>query len=355
MIDYPYLKEIKSQPASLKQLIENQNLEVLAPLYNAIRQGKIDRIILTGMGASYYALYPAWLSLIRIGLPAIWIDASELTNSAMSLITPQSLLWIVSQSGLSAEIISLLKLIHSNPPAALLATVNDLTSPLALAGETLSIPVIVLPLGIETELSVSTRSYVHTIAITQLASLVLQNEDIGRHLKDLSNTIQGLEDYLGNTKEHLEHIAKLVGDPATIVLIGRGKSLASVHAGTLFLGEAAKFPALGFQAGEFRHGPLELSNDKLTVFLFAGVEETMSLNKRLGEELAQLGVNVIWIGSSIQKINSLCKTLPIPEWRGIGLNLAEIVPIQLLSIYLAELKGIEPGKFIHIGKITMQE
>jgi fructoselysine-6-P-deglycase FrlB-like protein len=64
MNDYPYLKEIRSQPASLKQMIENQNLELLAPLYNAICQGEIDRIILTGMGASYFTLYPAWLSLI---------------------------------------------------------------------------------------------------------------------------------------------------------------------------------------------------------------------------------------------------------------------------------------------------
>jgi glucosamine--fructose-6-phosphate aminotransferase (isomerizing) len=35
--------------------------------------------------------------------------------------------------------------------------------------------------------------------------------------------------------------------------------------------------------------------------------------------------------------------------------LVEILPLQMLSIVMAQRKGIEPGKFRHVGKVTVRE
>ena len=69
-----------------------------------IQQGKYDRILITGMGASYHSGYPAWLMLSRAGVPAIWVDTAELIHHARGLVTAKTLLWMTSQSGRSVEI-----------------------------------------------------------------------------------------------------------------------------------------------------------------------------------------------------------------------------------------------------------
>src|SRR5439155_13696224 len=93
--------------------------------------GDFDRIILTGMGASFCAAYPAWCLLAAAGVPAWWVEAGELAEAASALVTPGSLLWIVSQAGHVAEGLALLDAVADRRPALVLATTNQPDSPLA--------------------------------------------------------------------------------------------------------------------------------------------------------------------------------------------------------------------------------
>jgi glucosamine--fructose-6-phosphate aminotransferase (isomerizing) len=104
-------------------------------------------------------------------------------------------------------------------------------------------------------------------------------------------------------------------------------------------------------AGQFRHGPLEMCGPDLTVILFAGEQVTRDLNQRLAAALKSCGARVYWVGSEIEHI----PTLPMPLVVGLGRPLAEMLPIQLLTILLAEQAGVVPGKFRHIGKVTLLE
>jgi glucosamine--fructose-6-phosphate aminotransferase (isomerizing) len=121
----------------------------------------------------------------------------------------------------------------------------------------------------------------------------------------------------------------------------------------LILGEASKVAATGMQAGEFRHGPMELASEKLTALLFAGSLETQELNSRLHKDLNEAGAHTVWITTSDK--TQLEPQLLIPKAIGIGLPLAEIVPIQFLTIHLAVENGIEPGRFFRSGKVTLSE
>ena len=87
------------------------------------------------MGGSLYACYPAWLLLSNAGLSVLWVDTAELIHHTPALVTSKTLLWIFSQSGKSAEIISAIDFGRIQKPAALIATVNDLESPLANASQ----------------------------------------------------------------------------------------------------------------------------------------------------------------------------------------------------------------------------
>lgn len=340
MTTIPYILDILSQPAQLKHALEKFDTAQLAPLAQAIRNNDFDRIILTGMGGSLYASYPAWLTLANAGIPALWVDTAELIHHTPGLVTSKTLLWIFSQSGKSAEIVSALEL----KPKALLATVNDMDSPLAKAAQ------VRVGIHAEVEQTVSTRTYVNTLGVSQLAALALLGRETEASRNELFQTADTMEAYLIPWEERVEQIAKAIGFPKRLAILGRGPSLASTYTGALTLGEASKFLATPYQAGEFRHGPLELTTQELTALIFAGTGKTKELNQRLWNDLHSYQVKSFWIGSEKNEWQ-----IEIPDVPLIGLPLMEIVPMQLLSIHFARQIDVEPGHFFRTGKITLAE
>ena len=227
-----------------------------------------------------------------------------------------------------------------------------------------------LPLYAEPERTPSTRTYLHTLAIGQLAALCLAQAELAPHLAALQATADGIAAYLQDWRANLQRLGEALDSAPpecrSIVLVGRGLSLTSALSGALNLQEAAKLPALGLQAAEFRHGPLEMAGPGLTTFIFGGETSdqspagasTWELNYKLWQELRGLGVNA-WLFKTPSSPRGEREgeegLLPIPSASGIGLPLAEIIPVQLLCVHLSQQAGVIPGTFRHIGKVTTRE
>src|SRR5687768_18058535 len=109
----PYIRDILAQPAALRDALKNYSLSALQDIHNRLQRGDFDRIILSGMGSSQYAAYPALIRLERQPVPVQLVNASELLHSLPGMIGPRSLLWLNSQSGRSAELEHLLEHIRS--------------------------------------------------------------------------------------------------------------------------------------------------------------------------------------------------------------------------------------------------
>ncbi|RPJ25318.1 MAG: SIS domain-containing protein [Chloroflexi bacterium] len=344
MTNVPYILDILDQPNSLLTALEQFDPALLTPLVKAIRNNDFDRILITGMGGSLYASYPAWLTLANAGLPALWVDTAELIHHTPALVTSKTLLWIFSQSGKSAEIISAIDFGRIQKPAVLIATVNDIESPLAKAAQ------VQIPIHAEVEKTVSTRTYVNSLGVGQLAALALLGRNVEAAHGELIQAASAMETYLANWERRVQQIGNAIGFPKRLATLGRGSSLASTYTGALILGEASKFMATPYQAGEFRHGPLELATPDLTALIFAGPQETRNLNLRLLKDLRGYQVNAFWVGSEKNEWQ-----IEIPRVPSIGLPLVEILPLQLLSIHFAQQIGVEPGHFFRTGKITLAE
>jgi len=350
MNNNPYILDILSQPKSLQTALEQFDPATLKPVAKAIQDNIFDRVLITGMGGSLYASYPAWLILADAGLPAIWVDTAELIHHTPALISSKTLFWAFSQSGRSAEIVSAMDLARMRRPAALLATVNDLESPLAKTVKTFNGLSANIPMQATVEKTVSTRTYVNSLALGQLTAIGLLGKDVEAARFDLLKTVVAMEEYLSNWASRVTELSEQLSFPKHLAILGRGVSLASAYAGSLILGEAAKYHAVAYQAGEFRHGPLELAGPDLTILLLAGTQGTRDLNRRLLKDLRGYNFPAFWIGTEVNEWQ-----IEIPEVPAIGLPLVEILPLQLLSIHFARQIGIEPGQFFRTGKITLSE
>jgi len=342
----PYIKDILAQPDALRKAVNNFSSATMNAIPQRIEKGEIDRIVITGMGASYNAAYPAYIQLSELPIPVLHVNAAELVHYLGGLVGPRTLLWINSQSGRSAELLHLLERIKPTPPACLLTCVNDETSPLAVASD------ICLPIHAGPETTVSTKTYVNTLAVNLLASHKIAGKEIEHLKRELLATADAIETYLGDWQKHVDDMDALLGKFETLIVIGRGESMSAVWNGALINKEASKFSLEGMNAADFRHGPLELASPGFVALIFAGPAATASLNRKLALDVVEHGGRAFWVDA---KTNPELPTLSIPSTNELTRPLVEILPMQILTLVMAARKGLTAGQFRIIGKVTVTE
>lgn len=128
--------------------------------------------------------------------------------------------------------------------------------------------------------------------------------------------------------------------------------MAAVWNSALISKEAAKCAYEGMHAAEFRHGPLELCQPGFLAVIFGGSEQTLSQNRALGEDVRHYGGEVIWVADSD---DPQLPTFVLPKVSEQTRPLVEILVGQMLSVVFARRKGIEPGYFRYVGKVTVKE
>ena len=158
---------------------------------------------------------------------------------------------------------------------------------------------------------------------------------------------EALEVYLGGWEARVEQLKAVVGLPERLYVLARGASLAAASCGALIAKEAAKPPVEAMSSPQFRHGPLELADERLTAIVLAGTAPTASATGALYEDLERLGAVAVWA--------DVDGDLPLAVTPEDGRPMAEIVALQLLTVALAELTGVPAGEFRHLEKVTTVE
>ena len=334
--DSAYVADILAQPQCLRQLTLSEIAEATGSLSGDL--ASYSRVVLTGMGASHAALRPLWLTLVGAGHPAWLLDSSELLASLLPLIDSSTLVIAASQSGRSAELVALADEVGARG-GKLLAITNDVLSPLARHAQ------IIVDIRAGEENAVSTKTYMNTLAAGLAIGRILLEQPMD---EVLHRTADALESYLQGWRAHVHALKEEVGLPERLYFVARGNSLAAAECGALITKEAAKWPVEAQSAAQFRHGPLEMADERLTVVILAGTDDRMrAMNRTLERHLVAYGATAFWLD-----LGSPSAPFDIPGSAADARPLVEIVPLQLLSLAIAEQAVIEPGVFRHLNKVT---
>lgn len=338
----PYILDILSQPAALRDALYQYSTSVLEKIHLT----DFDRVIISGMGSSHNAAYPALIELSKQSVPVQLVNAAELLHSLNGVIGTRSLLWLNSQSGRSAELVHLLERIQSTPPAGLLTFVNDLSSPMAERAD------VCVPIHAGVEATVSTKTYINMLAVNLLAAIQLRGGDVDSAVVEMRATADAMELYLADWEARVHELDSVLGEFEELFLIGRGSSMSAIWNGSLINKEAAKSAFEGMHAADFRHGPLELVAPGFAAVIFAGAGQTSALNRDLARDILSYGGKVIWLDSST---DVEFPTHLLPKTGELTRPLVEILPMQMLTLVMAKRKNLEPGVFRHVSKITSKE
>lgn len=337
----PYQQDILSQPQALRDTMDYLgSLRCPETICTDFHQGKWSRIILTGMGSSYYVLYPLYLRLLQAGKSVWLIETSELIHHQTVLIKEKSLIVAASQSGESAEIVRLMEMCSgkatvigiTNNERGLLASKSTYRV-LTRAGE---------------EATVSCKTYVTALAAQcWLGDQMLAT---GEQFSQLTGIARQVENYLSSWPACIPELKERLGGVSRVYLTGRGISLAAAGTGGLILKESTKVPSEGMSSAAFRHGPFEMSSPESYLLVFDGLEPTRGLNRKLVSDFLEVGGKADLIRQGGAK-----SIFSLPVCSEAALPIMEILPVQLVTLALADLRGIQAGKFSFGNKITTDE
>ena len=342
VIEGPYFRDVMAQPQALRSTLEwlsaagrwQQTHEFLAA-----RPWK--RIVLTGMGSSYHTFHPLNLALIEAGHSPVMMETSELIYYGLGLCDEQTLIIAASQSGASAETVRLLEL---NRRAAVLGVTNTAGSPLA-NGAGLALLIQAGP-----EYSVSCKTYVGGMLVLQWLAAIFSGQQERRALARLGAAADLVGQYLQGWQLKSESLAGRLRGMRHLFLTGRGPSMSAVGTGALIMKEATRLHAEGMSSAAFRHGPMEMLHKDMWVGVFSGDERTQDLNHRLARDLAASGGHCDEIGGV-----AALQAFRLPDCEPLLRPILEILPVQMMTLALAGLAGLEAGYFERASKVTDTE
>jgi glucosamine--fructose-6-phosphate aminotransferase (isomerizing) len=348
----PFLTEIAEQPDALRRAA-GALLDQRLALERLREAGTVSRtIVFTGMGSSYDACYPAVNDLAGRGVAALLVDTAEVLHFRRGILSPETLLLIVSQSGESAEIVKLtgeLEKQRSHP--VVVSLTNGLANDLAKRAD------IRLDTAAGRETGPSSKTFAGSLATLSAVARLLAGDGVDTAIDRTRTAAEGAaraaERLLSDPEATADDLQGWLGGRAVTVVLGRGPARAAAEMGALTLKECGVM-AESLESAAFRHGPLELAGPDMAAVVLATEPETRRLDLGLARDLVDAGAAVLVVtpdGEAPKGANAIATGY---QDRAL-MSAVSIIPIQLLSWRLAVSAGRTPGAYTRAAKVTTRE
>ncbi len=332
-----YRKELMEQPIAWRRVMAGR-LDELGQVdlsqdgieENLLRA--VQRVVFLAMGSSLHACQMAVERLADVvALPAQAELASEFRDTR-NFLEPGTLAVAVSQSGETIDTLAALR--HARQLGAnVLALVNAPGSTIARESD------YVFDLRAGFEISVaSTKAFTTQVIALELLTAAFaqarQRPLPPADLQALRAVPTVAEDFLSALRLPKDLIDACAAAPG-VIFLGRGQDLSLAREGSLKLKELSYVWSEAFAAGELKHGPLALVDQRVPVIVCAtDPRHAVKLRSSLAEATAR-GAYGVAIGSELGATLQL--SLPLKE--RIGAYLLGALPLQLLAVDVAEARG----------------
>ncbi|HEX2486988.1 MAG TPA: isomerizing glutamine--fructose-6-phosphate transaminase, partial [Nitrososphaeraceae archaeon] len=323
------LKEIHQQKNSIPLAFQIDQIS-LQKAVDLISSSK--NIFITGSGTSYHSALLAKYLFYKFAKIRTEIIMSSEFEYMSAPIDENSILIAISQSGETADVLNSVKIANEHK-AKILSIVNISTSSLSrLSDHSVSI-------NCGPEMGVAaTKSFT-----SQLATLysIIDTLCVSEKSLDISTSMLGnaLNEILINDS-YLEKIADDIKSVQDIYILGKSVHYPIALEGSLKIKELAYIHAEGVAAGEIKHGPLAMIEPNTIVIVLNPEDETYYDTLHSIHEMKSRGAKIIGISNKRNDIYDYFIKLPLVNEN--LYPLIEIIPIQILSYYLALKKNANP-------------
>lgn len=356
------LKEIFEQPKGLsetlnRRLDDDGKIQLEGITLTKEQIDEIDKIYIVACGTAYHAgLVGKYAIEKMVGIP-VEVDVASEFRYRDPLVDERTLFIAISQSGETLDTLAALREAKARG-ARVLSVVNVVGSSVARESD----DVFYTWAGPEIAVA-STKAYTTQLMCMYMLALYmgLEKGSIERayydeFIGDLKNVPAKLEAFLKDTA-HIEDIAKRLYNKEQVFFIGRGLDSAVSYEGSLKLKEISYINSFAIAAGELKHGTIALMEPGTLVIALACQD---FLYEKMVSNIQEIKARDAYVLAVAKEGNDeVAKQsddmIYIPEVRDEISPLLSVVPLQLLSYYVARERGCNIDKPKNLAKSVTVE
>jgi glucosamine--fructose-6-phosphate aminotransferase (isomerizing) len=203
-------------------------------------------------------------------------------------------------------------------------------------------------LSVMASLAVHAAATRGTISTDEEKALVRALSEAPRYTNQVLNTLDVQIERLARELTRYEHV----------LYLGRDTNFPLAMEGALKLKEISYIHAEGYAAGELKHGPIALIDEKMPVIVIAPHDRIFEKTVSNMQEVAARGGKIILItdakGAAQASVNTL-ETIILPDVPEIISPIVYALPIQLLAYFTAVFMGTDVDQPRNLAKSVTVE
>ena len=352
------LKEIYEQPERLKDTLAVGDLsDDLFGLDATDVFDRVQAVQIIACGTSYHAGLVAshWLEGLA-GIPCR-VDVASEFRYRRSVALPGTLVVTISQSGETADTLAAIKHLRDDYAIATLAICNVDHSAIVRASDL----VFLTKAGVEIGVA-STKAFTTQLAALLVLTACLARRSSSSELNDLVLR-QAISEIPGAVEAMIEARKCDTGAGRAFIqrdhalFLGRGVYYPIAKEGALKLKEISYIHAEAYPAGELKHGPLALVDEKMPVVAVAPKDDLLEkLRSNLEEVRARGGQLFVFADEALAYEQGPGVTvINVPSVSELAGPIVYTVVLQLLSYYVAVARGTDVDRPRNLAKSVTVE
>ena len=362
---YPHfmIKEILDQPRVLGDCMRGR---VSADLKEVILSAMVDhrdrllsaeRIIIVGCGTSWHAGLIGKQLIEGLARIPVEVEYSSEFRYRNPIIRPTDVVIAMSQSGETADTLAAIQLAKEKG-AFIYGICNSVGSSIARATDSGTYIHVGPEIGVA-----STKAFTGQVTVLALLALCLGREkgslDSQRYTQIIDDLLILPEkiEKIFEQKERIEQLSTRFTYAHNFIYLGRGINYPVALEGALKLKEISYIHAEGYPAAEMKHGPIALIDEEMPIVVIATRDKIYEkVVSNIQEIKARKGRIIAIVNEGdTQVANMVDYVIEIPEIAPELEPLLTVVPLQLLSYYIAVCKGKDVDQPRNLAKSVTVE
>jgi glucosamine--fructose-6-phosphate aminotransferase (isomerizing) len=364
------LKEIYEQPRAVRDTVQGRISLDTGRVYldqmniTEAEFKSFDRVMIAACGTSWHAGLAGKYMLEQFARVPVEVDYASEFRYRDPVIDERTLLVVISQSGETADTIAALREAKERG-AKILSICNVQGSMITRESDGTILTHAGPEIGVASTKAFTAQMialYLFGLHLGQLRG-ALSTEEAKRHAQELAELPVKIERLLSES-DSLEELAREFHRSTDFLYLGRGINFPVALEGALKLKEISYIHAEGYPAGEMKHGPNALIDERLPVVVINTREEGNRASElryekthsNIVEVKAREGVvlSVLTEGDEMSA-NASDHVIEIPASSDLLSPILAVIPLQLLAYHIAVRRGCDVDQPRNLAKSVTVE
>jgi len=361
--DHYMLKEIFEQPRSITDTCRgrlnyyDKSLKLGGLHAVGSKLIEADRVLIVACGTSWHAALVGEYLFEEFARIPVEVEYASEFRYRNPIINKNDVVIAISQSGETADTLAAIRLAKDSG-ALVLGICNVVGS--SIPRETHA--------GVYThagpEIGVaSTKAFTAQVTVLIMMAMLVGKQNKSLTEKEYDDLIEELFEIPGKIEsilaksDEIKNIAELYKDATNALYLGRGYLFPVALEGALKLKEISYIHAEGYPAAEMKHGPIALIDEKMPVIVLATKDKSYEkIVSNIQEVKARKGNVIAIVTEGDTVIKSMADhVIEVPYSDCSLAPLLTVVPLQLLSYYIAVMRGCNVDQPRNLAKSVTVE